>query len=169
MTHDLLIRSADRKDLLGITKIYNQAIEAGNVTADIMPLKVKDREKWFKGFDPESYPIYIAVIDGKVVGYCYLTSWRKGREAMRNTAEISFFIDYNYHRQGIGSSLINHTIKNLKSIGKENLIAILLDVNEQSIKILKKFGFKKWGHLPGIAEFNGRKCGNLIYGLSLSK
>ena len=47
-------------------------------------------------------------------------------------------------------------------------MAILLDINEASTRVLKKFGFEKWGHLPNIAEINGSKCGQFIYGKNLA-
>ncbi len=44
------------------------------------------------------------------------------------------------------------------------LFAILLDVNTSSVGILEKFGFEQWGHLPGVADFDGALCGHLYYG-----
>ncbi len=42
------IRTATFEDLEEIVEIYNQAIAAGQKTADIIPVTTEDREKWFK-------------------------------------------------------------------------------------------------------------------------
>jgi len=38
-----------------------------------------------------------------------------------------------------------------------------------NIKLAEKFGFKEWGCLPGIADFNGEICSHLYYGLKIKK
>ena len=68
---------------------------------------------------------------------------------------------------GVANSLINFTIESAQKLGFKNLITILLDMNKPSIYILEKFGFEKWGHLPGIAEIDGTICGQFIYGKKL--
>ncbi len=43
--------------------------------------------------------------------------------------------------------------------------ALLLDINSTSVRLLEKFGFTRWGHMPDVADIDGRECGHLIYGL----
>jgi len=65
--------------------------------------------------------------------------------------------------------LLNHVILDCSRIKIESLLAILLDINKNSIAILDKFKFTKWGHFPDIVNLNGKKCGQLIYGLKINK
>jgi len=51
----------------------------------------------------------------------------------------------------------------------KTLFAILLDSNQGSAKLLKKFGFEKWGHLPRVAEFDGVEVGHFYFGLRMDK
>jgi len=46
----------------------------------------------------------------------------------------------------------------------KTLFGILLDINVPSVRLLEKFGFKLWGHMPNIADFDGKECGHYIYG-----
>ncbi len=161
------IRLANIDDLPAIVAIYNQAITAKKATADLTPFTVKERVEWFNKYDAVHYPIYIATIDDEIVGYATLSPYRNGREALSKVAEISFYLDYNSLGQGIGSALVNHVVNDCNRVNKETLLAILLDVNTASIKLLKKFGFREWGNLPLNSNFDGNKYGHLIYGLNL--
>ena len=167
MNKNLEIRPAYIKDLNSIVDIYNQAIRSKSTTGDMDEFKIEDRLEWFKKFDPNNFPIYVAELNKKIIGYATLSPYRPGRKAMNKIAEISFYVDYSYHNLGMGYSLISYIISDCDRIGKEALLAILLDINKPSIKLLKKFNFEEWGHLPQIINFDDIKCGHLIYGLIL--
>jgi RimJ/RimL family protein N-acetyltransferase len=47
------------------------------------------------------------------------------------------------------------------------LVAILLDQNPASIALLHRFGFSRWGVMPGIALIKGERADHLYYGLKL--
>jgi phosphinothricin acetyltransferase len=160
-------RLATIEDLPAIVDIYNQAIKSGSATGDMTEFMIEERIDWFKFFDSDNYPLYVVELNEKVVGYATISPYRPGREAMKQVAEISFFVDYSHHGKGIGTALINYAISDCNRISKTTLLAILLDINTKSIKLLKKFNFKEWGYLPDIINFNGVKCGHLIYGLGL--
>ena len=162
------IRFATSKDLPSIVKIYNQAIKTNTATGDTQEFKAEDREDWFRKFNKDTFPIYVVETENKVVGYCALSPYRSGRKAMHTVAEISYYIDYSFHGKGIGTAVLKHAIEDCKRIGIESLLAILLDVNTQSVEILKKFKFVKWGHFPDIINLEGKSCGQLIYGLKLN-
>jgi phosphinothricin acetyltransferase len=49
-------------------------------------------------------------------------------------------------------------------LGIKTLFAIVIDANEASIKLMEKCGYEKWGHLPGVAIFDGVEAGHLYYG-----
>jgi phosphinothricin acetyltransferase len=49
-------------------------------------------------------------------------------------------------------------------MGFDQRVAILMDRNQASVRLLEKTGFARWGHLPGIADFGGVTCGQYLYG-----
>ncbi len=160
------IRIATTGDLEQIIAIYNQAVMRGNCTADTEPLNVTERQDWFKEHTPEKYPIFVICGKdaGEVYGWCSLSAHRKGRMALANVAEISYYVDSKQQGKGIGNQLMQHALCTAPKCGLHNLFAILLDTNRASIALLEKYGFKQWGHLPDIAEFPDRICGQFIYG-----
>ena len=163
----MMIRDFTEIDFQEIVKIYNHAVEEKFATADTEHVTVDSKMSWFKQHSSETYPIYVAQENGKLVGWCSLSPHRPGRKALITVAEISYYIHKDHRRKGIANSLITHTIEKAKLLGFKNLITILLDLNKPSIHILEKFGFEKWGHLPDIAEIDGITCGQYIYGKKL--
>ncbi|MBU1140514.1 MAG: GNAT family N-acetyltransferase [Proteobacteria bacterium] len=161
------IRNVRPGDLEQIINIYNQAVAAGNCTADIEPLVVDERREWFAQHSPDKYPIYVMEEAGIITGWCSLSAHRRGRKALECVAEISYYVDFSFLGRGIGQRLISHALHEAPDLGLHNLFAILLDINKPSIAILEKNGFSKWGHLPDIAEFPNRICGQYIYGRKL--
>lgn len=163
---DLTIQFATISDLPNIVAIYNQAIRSKSATGDTEEFRIEERTNWFYKFNNNSYPLYVAKVKDKVVGYCALTAYRPGRKAMSKVAEISYYVDYNFHKKGVGTSLLKHVLEDCARLKKENLLAFILDINKSTINILKKFNFKQLGYLPNIIEFDTKKCGHLIYGLN---
>jgi len=161
------IRTATLEDLEAIVEIYNQAIAAGQKTADIMPVTTGDREKWFENHASDKYPILVAEDGTVIVGYLTISAYRPGRQAVRYTAEVSYFVHFGHHRQGIASNLLHYAIGMCPSLKIKNLFAILIDSNQASIRLLEKCGFEKWGHMPRVAEFDGIEFGHLYYGLRI--
>ena len=161
------VRLATIEDLSAIVDIYNQAIRSHSATGDMKEYLVEERTDWFKKFDSYNYPLYVAELYEEVVGYATISPYRQGREAMKQIAEISFFVDYSSHGKGIGTCLLTYVISDSKRINKNTLVAMLLDINTKSINLLKKFKFVEWGYLPGIINLDGAKCGHMIYGLKL--
>lgn len=164
------IRIARGNDLARIVAIYNQAITQGSCTADTEPLTVAQRKDWFNGHSPERYPIYVMEeLDPKEIsGWCSLSAHRRGRMALRHVAEISYYVDKDHRGCGIGSRLMQHALQQAPHLGLHNLFAILLDCNPLSVTLLENNGFTRWGHLPEIAEFPDKTCGQFIYGRKVS-
>jgi L-amino acid N-acyltransferase YncA len=161
------IRLAQNADLPAIVEIYNQAIETRQSTGDIQPVRVEDRLAWSQEHPPEKYPIFVAEVDDQVAGWCSLSAYRPGRAAFRFTAEISYYIAFSHHRQGIGTALVAHAMTACPSLQIRHLFAIVLEGNEGSIRLLKKMGFEKWGTLPRVADFDGKEVDHLYYGIHL--
>lgn len=155
----ITIRDATEADLPRIIEIYNASIPSGRATADTKPVMVSDRLGWFRNFDPSKRPIWVAEIDGLVVGCIYLSSFYGGRPAYDKTAEISTYIAPDQQGKGIGTMLKQRMIEACPRLGVENLISMYFDHNEATQRLNDKFGFKEAGHLADIANVFGQKRG----------
>jgi L-amino acid N-acyltransferase YncA len=158
------IRLATLTDLPRIVAIYNQAVAAGNATADTIPQKVEDRVVWFNEHSPEQYPIYICEDpQDQVAGWLSVSVYRP-RSALQRTAEVSYYVDYSRHGLGIGSALMQQALAEAERLRKKVFLAILLEGNTGSMRLLEKFGFERWGYLPEVAELSSGLSGQFIYG-----
>jgi phosphinothricin acetyltransferase len=161
------IRIAHKSDWQTIIDIYNQAVQEIGKTADTELQSVEGRKNWLEQHLNPKYPILLAETNSKIIGWCSLSPHRPGRKSLERTAEISYYIDRDYRKKGIATTLIKATIEKAKEREITNLFAILLDLNAPSINLLEKMGFEKWGHLPKVAEINGEICGQYIFGKDL--
>lgn len=161
------IRQAEEKDAAAITDIYNQAVVAGFQTADISPVSVASRIDWLKVHFESNLPVLVALSDDKVIGWISLSSYRPGREALRFTVEVSYYVDKDFQRQGVASLLLQEILKLAGEQGFNVVFAIVLEVNVPSVLLLEKAGFQKWGFLPQVAVFEKGTCGHLYYGMQL--
>jgi L-amino acid N-acyltransferase YncA len=160
----MIIRLAQMDDLPALVDIYNQSIPSQQSTGDMQPLRVEDRRGWFEEHRPEAHPIFVAEVEGQVAGWCSLSAYRPGRAALRFTAEISYYIALDHHRQGIGTALVEHALAACPALQIRHLFAIVLEGNQASLSLLEKMGFEQWGYLPRVADFDGKEVGHLYYG-----
>jgi phosphinothricin acetyltransferase len=158
------IREAKTEDVEHINNIHNQAIAEKFKVSYLTPWTKDMRLEWFQEHNSEEYPIFVAEIDHAAVGFVYVSPYRPGRIALRQTAELSCFIDKDHRRKGIGKQLIAYMESQCSKLGIKTLFAIVIDANEASVKLMEKCGYKKWGHLPGISIFDGVEVGHLYYG-----
>lgn len=161
-----MIRLAKPSDLETLTDIYNQAILSKRCTADMDTFTPNQRLKWFDEHQSERYPLYVYELNDNVIGYATLSSYRP-RRAFEKTVEVSYYIDFNHHRMGIGDALLEHMINVARNLGYSTMIAILLGINKGSTGLLIKHGFEKYGEIPDIADFGDHTTSHMYYGLKL--
>ncbi|HKJ46463.1 MAG TPA: GNAT family N-acetyltransferase [Balneolales bacterium] len=159
-----MIRLATHYDLAVIDRIYNQAIDRGFQTAQTTPLNNTERIKWYEEHSSDKYPVYVFEQDHKVLGWASLSPYRPGREALKEVAEISFYVNSNTVGQGIGSQLMEYCLENASTLKKRIYFAILIEGNLGSLRLLKKYGFERWGYLPEVIHFRGERKGQIYMG-----
>jgi len=158
------VTEAHQIDLKRITEILNQAILWGQTNAFTQTFCEEDRLDWFNNHTDGRYRIFVAKQNDQVIAYLSLSPYRKGRQAFLNTAEVSYYVDFNHHKKGIASLLMQHAFDYCRENNFTTLLAFLYGHNKQSISFLKKFDFEEWGLLPGVAIVNGKNFDHVIYG-----
>lgn len=163
----MTVRQALYDDLDAINGIYNQAVDTRCYTAETEHVDIDARIRWFVEHDPSKYPVLVAELDGRVVGWVSLSPYRKGRQGLASTVEISYYVHDGYRRRGIGTAMLKAVLEKAKQFGYRNVIAILFDTNEASIRLLERNGFERWGLMPGIIDIDGKTYGHLYFGRKL--
>ena len=158
------IRLATEDDWPRIIEIYNQGVDDGYCTADTEHISLESRKDWFTTHRDQRYPLLVMIDQNKVAGWSSLSPFRPGRKALAKTVEISYYLDRDCRGMGLGKTLMKTTIDFARKIGHQHLFAILLEINNISVKLLEKYGFERWGAMPDVADFGSKRSGLLIYG-----
>ena len=151
---NLIIRDAVETDLPAIIEIYNATVPTRMVTAELEPTTVEARLPWFREHSPHKYPFWVAESDGRVIGWLDFKKFLP-RSAYRGTAEISVYVDKEFRRRGVGQRLLEQAIARAPSLGITALVGLIFGHNESSLKLFRRFGFERWGFLPGVARLDG--------------
>lgn len=169
------IRDAVEADLPAIVAIYNTAIPCRIVTADLEPVTIESRRNWFQAHTADSRPLWVAEMEETItpLGNCVaIAGWLGfqsfyGRPAYATTAEISIYVDPGYQRRGIGQALLQQAIVRSPALGIKTLLGFIFADNQPSLRLFERFGFQRWGHLPGVAKFDAGEQDLVIVGLRL--
>ena len=155
-------RQAAKADLPELLAIYNAIIAEGGFTADLTPYSLEQRQSWYEDHRQPPFLIYIVEVQKQIQGYFYFSPWRSGRAAMRQVAEVSYYLNQKARGHGLGRFMLEQAQLIAQEAGLGYLLAILLETNLGSRTLLEKSGFNLAGHLPEIADLGDRRCGQLI-------
>ncbi|NGP76838.1 N-acetyltransferase [Balneolaceae bacterium YR4-1] len=164
-----MITRAQKEHLPEINDIYNQAINDGLRTAHLSPISEQERLEWFEHHDNEQFPIFVWLDNDTVLGWLSVSPYRSGRDALSEVAEISYYVDYNRHGEGIASELMKHAIAFCSRASYRILVAILISGNEESIGLLHKFGFEESGRIKRAIHYKDIYRDHLYMSLNVEK
>lgn len=162
-TTTLVHRQAKRADLPRIVAIYNATIPSRRVTADTEPVTVASRVSWFETHQPEAHPLWVIEAGGDIAAWLSFSPFR-ARPAYDKTAELSIYIDQRFRQQGLGRHLLAEALAAAPALGLESLLGLIFGHNQESLALFERFGFARWGELPGIAELDGVRRDLVIVG-----
>src|SRR5579859_2296899 len=117
----LEIRPAAVSDLPVITEIYAQAVREGTATFELTPPDLAEMTRRFRALVDGGFPYLAAVLDGRVAGYAYASTYRP-RPAYRFTVENSVYLEPATHRRGIGRQLLQRLIEDCTARGFRQMI-----------------------------------------------
>ncbi|MGA8260935.1 MAG: N-acetyltransferase family protein [Arenicellales bacterium] len=153
-------------DLPRIVEIYNAAIPGRRSTADTDPVTVEARVEWLRDRDPARRPVWVLEHDDDIAAWISLQSFY-GRPAYHETAEVSLYVDPRHHGKGFGALLMERMIASCPRMGVRTLLGFVFTHNEACIALNRKFGFRRWGLLPAVAEIDGARYDLAIDGLEI--
>jgi L-amino acid N-acyltransferase YncA len=161
-------RYAGWQDLEKVVSTYNAAIPSRLVTADLEPVSVESRTRWFNDHNQTSRPLWIIDFDDKYAGWMSFNSFY-GRPAYSGTVEVSIYLEPTFQGKGIGRECLRKAIEEAPAMEIHTLLGFIFGHNGPSIALFKKFGFEEWAHLPQVANMDGVFRDLLIYGRKLAR
>lgn len=156
-------RQAQPGDLEQVVQTYNATVPGRMVTADLEPVTVESRVKWFNEHSPGFRPLLIVEASEGYAGWMSFSSFY-GRPAYNGTAEISIYLEENFQGKGLGKACLLHAEKIAPSIGVHTLLGFIFGHNAPSLRLFYKCGYEKWGHLPRVALMDNIERDLIILG-----
>lgn len=140
------IREMTKEDLSRVMEIYAQGIETKIAT---FQTEVPSLEQWDQEHLQEGR--LVAVDSNNIIlGWVALTP-TSSRCVYRGVAEVSVYIDQKARGKGIGVSLLNAVINESEKVGLWTLQSGIIEINEASIALHKKCGFRMVGFRERVA------------------
>lgn len=141
------VRTMTKEDLDRVMEIYSQGIKTKIAT---FQTEVPCTEEWDKSHLPDGR--LVAVDDrNEIAGWAALTPV-SSRCVYRGVAEVSIYIAEDARGKGVGSLLFNELIKDSEKMGIWTLQSGIFEINEASIALHKKCGFRLVGIREKIAQ-----------------
>jgi phosphinothricin acetyltransferase len=134
------VRAATADDLPGILEIYNHVVLHSTATADLEPLTLEARRRWFDDHAAAGLPIWVAELDGRVAGFAALNRHRE-RPGYRFTVENSVYVAEASRGRGVGRALLEETVRKARELGLHTILAGISGDNAASLALHARFGF----------------------------
>lgn len=141
-----MIREMIENDWESIKEIYIKGIETGIATFNTA---CPSYEEWDMGHVSDCRFVYIA--DDKIVGFVVLSS-TSSRCVYKGCVEMSIYVDNDFKGKGIGTKLVNYVIDAAKKYGYWSILSTVISINEASIALHKRCGFREIGYREKIAK-----------------
>ena len=157
-----MVRDARDADLAAVQAIYAHHVLRGLATFEEVPPSVDELAGRRAAVLALGLPYLVAEAEGRVVGYCYATSYRP-RPAYRYTIEDSVYVADGLAGRGIGVALLAALITRCEAGAWRQMIAIIGNSeNAGSIALHRRFGFLPVGTLASVGFKHGRWVDSVI-------
>lgn len=156
------IRKGTVEDAAGMAEIFNHYIATSTV---IFSNRLRSREDMEEQITPVlkgDFPFYVAESDGRVLGYCFAHLWLPDPVYSR-CWELTEYLSPDAAGHGIGSRLMENTIRHCREQGAHSLVAFVTEDNAPCIGMLTRAGFTHVGTLPETGFKFGRWLGDAIF------
>ncbi|WP_420478662.1 GNAT family N-acetyltransferase [Brevundimonas sp. FT23028] len=140
-----LLRDTTEADLGTITALYADEVLHRTATFELDPPDEAEMASRLAGVRKLDLPWLTAELDGRVVGYAYLSPFRL-RPAYRYCVELSVYVAPDAQGRGVGRALMAALIDRARAMGLRHLIGAIGDsANTGSIALHRSAGFREAG------------------------
>lgn len=145
--YEITVRKATERDQETLRTIYNDEVLHGVATLDLHPKTAEEWSTWCSLHNHDNHPLLVAEMDGHVVGYASLSSYRE-KEAFASTVELSVYINEKFRKQGVATALLQQILEEAKrDSGTHMVVSVITAGNAASERLHERFGFVRCGLL----------------------
>jgi ribosomal protein S18 acetylase RimI-like enzyme len=142
------IRSAIAGDAEAIWRILEPIVRAGDTFALEREM---DRAGGLAYWMAEGHEVFVAEMDGAIVGSYYLRANQRGGGA--HIANCGYMTDVNLRGKGVAAAMCEHSLVRAKERGFRGMqFNFVVSTNERAVELWKRFGFEVLAKLRGAFE-----------------
>ena len=150
------IRQAHASDLARINEIYDSTIIDTAISFDFEPWDMERRQEWWTHYsDSGPHRVFVAEVDGHVVGTAYSSQFRD-KAAYRSSVETTVVVDPDYRATGIGRQLLATVLDTIAAAGVHRAYAVVTIPNDASVGLHESMGYRLVGTLDDVGHKLGR-------------
>jgi phosphinothricin acetyltransferase len=151
MQERIAIRDANESDISSITNIYNDVIASSNAIYREDSVPESERLIWYLDKKANNFPVIVAVLNEKVIGYGVFGTFRFG-EGYNHTVEHSVHVASDHRGRGIGKQILERLISLATEQKRRVMVAAIDSTNVGSIALHLKYGFVETARMPHVAQ-----------------
>ena len=151
MRERIAIRDANESDISSITNIYNDVIASSNAIYREDSVPESERLIWYLDKKANNFPVIVAVLNEKVIGYGVFGTFRFG-EGYNHTVEHSVHVASDHRGRGIGKQILERLISLATEQKRRVMVAAIDSTNVGSIALHLKYGFVETARMPHVAQ-----------------
>ena len=137
----VVIRRAIERDAEQLLRNINEiGTEEDWILTEAIPWDPRQEREWIRTFDDMRSVLYVADVDGRVVGQidAHISSYTKAH----HVASLGIAIVKGYRSLGIGRALMDHLLAWMKVRGVEKATLEVFSTNARAIALYQKMGFE---------------------------
>lgn len=146
-------RTVTDGDVAAVLDIYNHYIQTSTVTFDLDPWSTEDMVHKIETVAELGMPFIVAELDGDLIGYGYLSTWRE-KCAYETTMENTLYLRDSARGAGIGRLLLDELMRLGREAGVREVIAVIANTADAapSIRLHEKAGFVRVGEMDRVGR-----------------
>ncbi len=137
----VVVRRAIERDAEQLLRNINEVgAEEDWILTEAMPWDPRQEREWIRTFDDMNSVLYVAEVDGRVVGQidAHISTYPKAH----HVASLGIAIVKAYRELGIGRALMERVLAWMKARGVEKANLEVFSTNSRAIALYKKLGFE---------------------------
>jgi RimJ/RimL family protein N-acetyltransferase len=136
----MIIRPARVDDIETLLDLYEEVAAEGKWIGGELPVdRDRRRESWTDSINSDKKGVFVAEVDGRIVGHAALDS--------PTLAGLGMMVAPGRRNQGVGSLLVRACIDWAREVGVYKITLQVWPHNTAAIALYEKFGFEQEGYL----------------------
>lgn len=133
-----------------VAAIFAHYVNDTVITFEVLPPSTQAWCEKLRDLELLGWPFLLAIVDGQVVGYAYVTAWRP-QPAYRHTVESTIYLAPEHTGRGYGQRVLTGLLTRARAAGARQVLAVIADTGDPaSVALHRRAGFGDVGRLRNV-------------------